>query len=241
MYPDFHDIAGGRVTGKSMTQKFGYNAACTTGEDIWAAGGAYTGFLASPSAIEVVAGANDVVSSGTGAWSITLTGISGTTYDTETAHVDLNGTNVVTVPGTWLRVQRAYVTSTGTGGVNAGAITIRVASAGATLATIGAGDGQTLIAAYTTPIGTYGTIVRWGVGTSKAGGAQASGVYALQTDTGGGWRTREIVALNAGQNYEKDLNIEAGQLCDIRVRCISASSEVLVSATFDVLEETPSA
>jgi hypothetical protein len=105
---------------------------------------------------------NDALDS-TGMHELTITGI-GPDWREQTAVVAAHATDglvAVAIPGTWLRVYRAYVSSSGTyatssAGSHAGAITIRVASAGATYATISATDfprGQTEIGAYTVPLG----------------------------------------------------------------------------------------
>jgi hypothetical protein len=235
----FHEVAGGYDRVASMVQKFGYNAAVTTAEDIWESGGVYTGFLAAEAedTVNVVSGDDsDNGATATGALTLRLIGLDAAGVPI-TEDVTLNGTTPVAGVKVFSRLQRAYVLTAGSNGTNAGVITIDTDTANTVLATISAGTGQTLIAAYTVPSTKSGQIIRWNAGVSKAAGVAASAVLALQTkESGGAWRTRFTQALNGGSDFEKEISVTVPALTDIRVRALSVSSEVLVSAEFDVVE-----
>lgn len=236
MYPDFYEVAAGYDNSASMVQKFGYNAAVDGACDVWEADGAYTGFLSEAGTLDVVSADEDDATGDTGARTLRLIGLDAS-GERLTEDVTLTGLTPVTTTGEFLRMQRAYVLTAGSTGTNEGIITIDTTVGDTKVATIGAGMGQTLIACYTVPASTAGDIIRWYADISKAAGAAANVVVALQTrDDGGAWRTREIHSLQNGQSVLKDIVIEVGPLTDIRVSVLSASSATLVSAGFDVVE-----
>lgn len=79
----------------------------------------------------------------------------------------MNGTTPVSVTGTWRRVYRMYIVTSGTYGTStagsqAGTITLRNSGAGVTWAVLSLdgsfGLGQSLIGAYTIPSGYTGTV-----------------------------------------------------------------------------------
>jgi len=148
-------IAEGEVTGHSAMLKFGRNPDIDTAaeETVWEGGGVYP-FQSTAQSIEVLSASADDDGDpvGTGARTITLIGLDAN-YAEQTAVITMNGTSAVAVAGTWLRVHRCSVTTAGSGGVNAGLITVRIAGGGTTLLVIGAGNGQTLMAVYTVPAG----------------------------------------------------------------------------------------
>jgi hypothetical protein len=114
-------------------------------------------------ALELVSDDNtNDIPAGTGARSVTIYGIKDWTTGEESATIALNGTTPVAA-GSWLRVYRMMVASSGTYATQTGAshdstITLRVASAGATWSHIspavtGFGAGQTQMAVYSAPTG----------------------------------------------------------------------------------------
>jgi hypothetical protein len=237
----FHSVAGGfEAPLRTMVQKFGYNAAVTAAEDVWESGGVYTGFLAAAGEdiMHVVSSdASDNGATATGALTVRLLGINALGVPIS-EDITLNGVTPVAGTVEFWRLNRAYVLTAGSNGTNAGVITIDTAENNDVMATIGAGNGQTLIACYTVPSTKQGQIVRWSGNVSKAAQAAASAVLALQTrESGGAWRTREVQALNAGTRFTKELVVNVPPLTDIRARVLSVSSEVLVNAEFNIIEE----
>ena len=127
--------------------KFGFNNDVDTAasEDIWSVGGLYPyATFATAQTLELLSSSvADIITTGTGAWSVNVMGLNADLVR-QSFDVDLDGTGIVEIPGTWLAVNRAFINEpSGTGGVNAGIITIRVASAGATVSEIPLGKGQT--------------------------------------------------------------------------------------------------
>jgi hypothetical protein len=135
----------GIITGYSTTSKFGRNLSIDTGvtADVWSVGGVRT-WLSTAVTLEILSASGDDSSAGSGAQQITVQGLDAN-WDDQEATVLMNGVTPVTLTGTtWRRINRMFVSRMGTyGGSNAGIITLRIASAGATQANIIAGKGQT--------------------------------------------------------------------------------------------------
>ena len=104
--------------------------------------------------------ANDT-SAGSGARTVLIQGLDAN-FALQEITVTMNGTTPVAVSGTWMRVFRMYVVTTGTyatsiASSHAGNITLRNSGAGVSWCQLyvdgGFGLGQTLIGCYTVPVG----------------------------------------------------------------------------------------
>lgn len=156
--------ASGQITGLSPQHKFGRNPTAPNGTeaDVWAQGGSLT-WLTTASAMDVVSSdTNDDgnPTTNTGAQTVTIEGLDAS-FDELSETVTLNGTTNVTTAGSFIRINRAFVATTGTyHGNNAGTITVRVTGGGAIQANIAAGVGQTQKSQFTIPNGKTGFLVR---------------------------------------------------------------------------------
>lgn len=149
-------IAEGKYDGYSVVNKFGTNADIDTGsvpEDIWEVGGAYTGFASAAEPLSVVSASVNDAAAGTGARTVRIIGLD-VNYAPLQETVTLNGTTPVTTSASFLRAHTASVQSAGSGGVNAGDITIgqSVTTANVMLSLL-AGRNQSNCSAYTVPAG----------------------------------------------------------------------------------------
>lgn len=163
-------------------EKFGRNEATGTGaEDIWHGGGLYTGFptgaaetmeILSSSTADTAAGEG-----GTGARTVTIKNLldadGGMAGDLT---VPLNGQTTVSLGATtYTRSTRILVKTAGSGGGNAGELTLRHTTTTANVfATVPAGYNRTLIAAYTVPVGKRLFINRANCRLSRPNGAAGS-------------------------------------------------------------------
>jgi hypothetical protein len=158
----FQEIAEGNNDNYTIIHKFGHNDdAGTSWEDVWENGGVYVWLTAAVTLEAISADANDDAG-GSGAQTITIEGLDAN-FDEISETITMNGTDPTTATTkSFLRVNRAYVATTGTYagttlGGNAGIITIRTSSGGATHALIDAegttAHSQTGIARYTVPNG----------------------------------------------------------------------------------------
>ena len=162
------DISRGLVNNISTIAKFGYNENIGTSFEPISYNGVYQTPQSSVSLEFVSSDAADALDD-VGMHEITIEGIDENWQMqtvTESAHPN-DGTTAVAISGSWLRVFRAFVSSSGTystqtSGSHVGNITIRVASAGATYAVIPLINsypfGQTMIGAYTIPINKKGFV-----------------------------------------------------------------------------------
>ena len=160
---DFYDLVWlGKIPGYSIVQKFGRNVAVGTTVVPIAIGAVY----ATPTAavnLEVISDDADDDASGSGARSVTITGLDANwdLINEEVATAGLSASLPTT--NTFIRVFRLKVTRSGsyasqTASSEHGTITVRVASAGATWGQIDEiatdfGVGQSQIACYTVPKG----------------------------------------------------------------------------------------
>lgn len=117
--------------------------------DVWEGGGAYP-FQAAATQLEVLSASANDTAAGTGARSVTIVGLDAN-YKQITEVVILNGTTLVPTVNLFLRVNVFNITSAGSGEVNAGDITLRVVSAGATQGVIKANYGFGRSCIYTVP------------------------------------------------------------------------------------------
>ena len=214
------EVAKGNVTGSYLVEKFGANAALSNAIAPIASAGVYQTPTAAVSLEFVSSAAGDALN-GAGMHEITVVGLDATWAEQTVvvaAHAT-NGTTAVALTGTWLRVYRAYVSSSGTyatmaAGSHVGTITIRVASAGATYANIPLSNsfpvGQSLIGAYTVPLGYTAYILSQTYSSDVSGtknttfyffkrenaddvSASYSGIMRVQNLTVGTQGTRHIV------------------------------------------------
>ena len=223
--------------------KFGHNADIDTGtEDVISVGGNQSFFTAAQAALDIDIASSDgaddndtPAGGGTGARTITIEGIDGDGLP-QSETIALNGAGDVHPTLAYLFIHRAYVATSGSGGVNAGNITIDVGGAN-TMAYIGASDGQTLMATYVIPsIYAEPRMICWYATVSGAvNGNVTFDVQKFETD--GAWRVQERVNLSEGTTYNANLEknpILYSPLDRIRIRATSSANNMAVSAGFDL-------
>lgn len=153
-------VSKGQIAGASTLYKFGTNPDINGAEEtIWSTGGdypwptaAFTAFISSSSAADT--------SAGTGAQTVTIQGLD-ENYEVKSVTVNMNGQTQVQIGDAfgWLRVNRIFVATSGSGGTAAG--TIYVANSGVTsgvptgitYGNIVQGDNQSQMSVYTVPAG----------------------------------------------------------------------------------------
>jgi hypothetical protein len=144
-----YEVALGRRQGSTTWNKFGYNSDVDTAatEVVAAFGGAFAPLTTASTLTISSSSANDTVSAGTGARSITVVGVNAN-YEYQTETIGLNGTTPVISVNSWLGVNRVSVNLAGSTQNNVGLITITATTGGATQATIPVGEGSTQQAIY---------------------------------------------------------------------------------------------
>ncbi len=152
------DIAAGmgRLADCQVIKIYGYTPTATAGTDVWVPGTAYP-LQATATQLEIVSASANDAAAGTGMRTAVITGLDAN-YNQIQETITLNGVTPVPTAGVYLRVNGLIGATAGSGGTNAGAVTLRVVSAGATQAAITAGFSYAKNGLYTVPAG-YGLLV----------------------------------------------------------------------------------
>ncbi|MCK5548295.1 MAG: hypothetical protein KAI64_04725 [Thermoplasmata archaeon] len=222
--------------------KFGRNGDVDTGalpEDIWDAGGLYP-FLAGPDSLEILSSSVNDIDAGSGANLVEIEGLDAN-WDIKTEIITMNGLGIVAIPGTFIRINRAKVLTSGALGSNEGLITIRINGAGNILATIpviaNKGSGQTLQAIYSVPSGKKAKIVRHWARLDKFPGTNAQ-LRILTRAFGGAWQTKETFPISDNLKHDVPANILISEKSDIRIEVFDVgANDVVIDAGFDIKGE----
>jgi hypothetical protein len=160
---------------------------------------------------EIVSSSANDTAAGTGARTVTITTVDGS-YNEVTQTVTLNGATAVALTGTHLAANASVVATAGSGGVNEGLLTIRVAGGGAARAYLSAGDGVLNQCKYTVPAGHTLEIYTAVVGLTTSAGTENARFVLLATDAPTG-RQRNTVRLPlfAGGTSMFQLQVGGGQ------------------------------
>jgi hypothetical protein len=114
-------VSRGQIQGHSSVIVFGYNSDVDTSEEsVWPAGGTIP-HPTSASVLKISSSDANDTSAGTGAQTVFIEGLDGN-FAVVSETVTLNGQTAVNTTNSYLYVNRFYVVSVGSGGVNAGNI-----------------------------------------------------------------------------------------------------------------------
>lgn len=233
------DIARGFYPTISHVNKFGRNADVDAGtEDLSPQGGLYVQATAA-SVVNFVSSSAADAAAGTGARTITITGIDSSNNEVSET-LTLNGiTNVPTV-NSYIFISRALVATAGSGAANAGTIT-GTATGGGTplLISIAIGINQSQQGLYMIPTGKKGYICNWGASFySATAGAQVE-VRLLVKPNGGVFNMRDNFNLFSGGTTAmfkmKQPPIVCPALSIIKIQVVTANANNDVSGSFDLV------
>jgi len=164
--PDFGlAVARGNMEGLAPVHKYGLNPDIDIAngfETLWNGGEAYTGFDATGEEIvTVVSSSTADTSAGTGARDVTLFGLTVAGIE-QSETVTMNGTTAVDSTLSYWRLDRVKCGAVGSGGVNAGNITVaQKVTTAVIFAVLPIGYGSTMLAAFTIPAGKTGFFNSW--------------------------------------------------------------------------------
>lgn len=233
-------VSSGAVTGTSAVFKFGFNPDINgTEETVWDHGGIYP-YPAAAIQMSVSSSSVNDTAAGTGARTVFVAGLDAN-YNEISETVTLNGQTPVLTSALFLRVNRAFVVSAGSGGTAAGDIYVGtgVVSAGvpATVyARIRLGDNQTLMAVWTVPAGYTGYILKGNIGTGTANNNQYIVARLVQRPLGGVFRTAAKVTLQTGEiAFDFVFPVPFAEKTDIEARAFSSGANNLVFADFFII------
>jgi hypothetical protein len=205
-------------------------------EDAWAGGGVYPWPEAAAATTIVSASANDAAE-GTGARTVQVVGLLASGVAVRET-VMLTGTDAVTLVNAYLRILDARVLTAGSGGVNAGALSVKHAST--TIGVVPAGAGRLNGALYTVPGGRRARIGAWTVAAGSATAGYVTGSLLVRP-SGGAWQTLDIVDHTARTQPEAR-RLFAGfpllePLTDVRVSVASSADNMTAVARLELLIE----
>lgn len=141
----------GRIGNCSRVAMYGHLSSPAVGNDVWEGGGTYP-LLAAASKLEILSASASDTAAGTGARTATISGLD-LNFNPISEVITLNGITPVATVNSYLRVNSLMLASAGSGGTNAGTITLRVQGAGASQSVMLAGRGYAKSAVYTVPNG----------------------------------------------------------------------------------------
>lgn len=236
--PSFNlDLSRGLISGLTSNHKFGYNGSVnTTEQPVWAESSVSYAYPAAAATVTISSDNAADTSAGTGARTVYIEGLS-STWATTSETLTLNGTTAVTSANSYIRINRAYVVTVGSGGVNTGIVYIGTGSVTAgkpavVLASLVAGRGQTLQAIYTVPLGYTAYVVMLIV--SASGNANAR---FYQRQFGGSFRVASDNFVGSGSPFVIYHYEYAGYPAktDLEIRAASLTGTVGVSAEFEMI------
>lgn len=159
--------AAGQVRGVQNKAQVGFNNSVgSTIEDIWPPGGILQTLSAAETMDVVSASAADVFSSGTGAHTITIQGLDSDFLEIE-EDLNLNGTSIVVTANSYIRVESCLVRAAGSGGENAGDITLTATTAGTLQCFVGETLNQDQQVQYTVPANKFAVFTQFLMETQK--------------------------------------------------------------------------
>lgn len=229
----FIEVAKGNIDNHSLIRRYGKNSAiAATEEDIWTGGGLYS-YQTSAQSLEILSGSADDSSAGTGAQTVYVSGLDGN-YAEVNETVIMDGTNTVNLSNSYLRVDEMYILTVGSGGTNAGDITLRVSGGGDTQALMVTGENEALSALYTVPSGKTGYLM----GSQASSSRDEFARYMVKSKNFGDsvFRLKDNVEGYENINDHRfNIVLMVPEKSDIKMSAISDSVNATVSASFDLL------
>ena len=235
------NLSAGDISGMSYIEKFGRNDTMSGNmETIWDGSDIYT-YLTSASSVYITSSSGNDAVAGTGARTIEVQGLD-ENYEVavETINVDDSASTT-----TFIRVFRARVATTGSGGQADGVISIRSASGGggtlsAQIQKVGTGGGaslgQTFMCVYTVPAGKTAYLTQWIVGAGGQNADTTAFFMARPFDSNTAFNAKDII-ISAGQQFAKEYKVplQFTEKTDLEVRGFTSSAGNDCSSTFNLI------
>ncbi len=244
------EVSRNAISGVERVHKFGYNPDIDTGtdpEDVWDYGTLYP-FLAAAATLYASS------SSGSDTFEYTVQGLDGD-WAEQSVTVTLTGQAQVALPGTWIRVNRAfndtataavgdiYIAEEATGGDLVGGVP---QTATKIKAKVGIGNEQTLMCVYSVPAGKTLFLYHWFISAmGLGGGTWLSGNSALDAglfvrEFGKVFRIKERVGvINKGDtifDHQYQFPEKVAEKSDVVIRVIAVTTDdAQVSGEFEGL------
>jgi len=228
--PYTYEIAEGIISGVNPIRQSGYNADnAATYETVWNSSTAYS-YPTAADTLDVVSDSTADDSAGTGARTLYIEGLDAD-YVEQSETIIMDGTTPVETANEYIRLFYARCVTVGTGGVNAGIITIADVTSSTTLALILAGEGATAQAVWTVPANKEAIFIGWTFG-EMAGKATTFAIFARPY--GESWHINRVQVIKNQTMYEIiSVPFRFAAKTDIEVRAKSSAASGITVASFD--------
>jgi hypothetical protein len=232
-------VARGQITWHYNLYKFGINGDVGTSvETVWAQGGVYA-YPSAASVMKISSSSADDASAGTGARTISISGLNGS-YAEISETVTLNGQTEVNTVNSYLRINRMYVVTAGSGETAAGTIyagtgTVTSGVPANIYGMVAIGANQTQMAFWTVPAGYtfYLTGMFFTSGNTTANAY--TNFQLIQRPLGGVFRQQSSNRMPGNGSFVLDLHtpLSFPEKTDLQVRAVTSSGAASVSAEFE--------
>jgi hypothetical protein len=232
-------VSRGQIQGHKTLFKFGNNSDINgTLETIWSQGGIYA-YPAAATVMKVSSSDANDDAAGTGARTVTVSGLDAN-YNEVSETVELDGQTEVLTTTQFIRVNRAFVVTAGSGGTAAGTIyvgtgTVTAGVPATIYAVITLGDNQTTMAVWTVPAG-YTLYITGGTFSAASNNAAqyVLGEFVIRP-FGGVFRLAADITVNSNVfRYDWEVPLAIPEKTDIEARAIALSgTNFYVTASFE--------
>lgn len=239
------DVLKGDYADRTFSKKFGYSATVgITDETLWTLASTAYPYLSAAQVITVSSTSVLDTAAGTGARTLFISGLDAS-YNPISETVTLNGMTAVNTVNSYLRVNRSWVTTAGSGGANAGAIHVGYGTVTAgvplnTLAHIAIGNNQASFSVYTVPAGFTAYLVGIEYGGGAAAGLGNPAFFELSTwvrDFGGVFRNRGRIPIEAtgGGSFSYSVALTVTEKADFDLRGRANTGAGAVGVSYDMI------
>jgi len=240
--PYTYGIAENSIAGHTALLKFGTRTAvaANTQSVVWEGTNPLYTYLTVAQQLKVVsASAQDGVG-GTGIRTLTIVGLDAN-FDEVTEVVTMNGLTQVTTANSYIRIFRAYGSTSGTSLTNVGDINIYDNAGTLQLLRIVAGDGQTLMTIFTIPRNKTAYLIQLSTSNDSGKGARIS-LFTRLNDGGTlyPWQIKYRAYIIGGDNefhFNIPFKIAAKTDIEIRVTTPASAGTTSAGATFELWYE----
>jgi len=232
-------VARGQITWHKPLFKFGINGDVGTSvETVWAQGGTYA-YPSVASVMKISSSSADDASAGTGARTISISGLDAD-YNEISEVVILNGQTAVDTVNSYLRINRIYVVTAGSGETAAGTIyagtgTVTSGVPANIYGMVAIGANQTQMAFWTVPAGytLYLTGLFYTSGNTTANAY--TNFQLIQRPLGGVFRQQSSSRTPGNGDFVLDLHtpLSFPEKTDLQIRAVASSGASSVSAEFE--------
>lgn len=216
---------------------FGNNPDTTAPEDIWSLGGNYPWMTAATS-LEVVSSSASDSSAGTGARTISISGLNAAFVEVVQT-ITMNGITPVAVPTQLYRINSVSALTAGSNGTNVGAITVRDAGGGTTRGNIPAGYGTSRQSQFTVPLGYSMIVEQVLLSINRPSSARDATIASYAKPDGAAFRHALEMSVDGNPfNQPIIVSVALPEKTDFGLRCMYTSSPNtdITAAWFGVLK-----